>query len=402
MPPCWGLGRGIQSRYPLVLQPAGRAAAPLICRTGIAQTGPRRRSPIGRLPRPRSSHRGPRPTAVVSSGCGSGPRAQSRRRAQAGGKKTPEIIEAIEILLEHDTAGDPITGLKWTRKTTEKIAEVLQEIGIPVSANTVARLLYQMDSSLRVNRKQIATNSSPYRDQQFQHICSLQTRFQRQGLPIISVDSKKRELIGNFKNAGTKWDRSPVLVNDHDFRSDASGVGISYGIYDPPHNRGAVCVGISHDTPAFAAHSIATWWKREGSRRWGRVPQLLVLADSGGSNSCTSWAWKTEIQTQLCNAFGFTVTIAHYPTGASKWNPIEHRLFSEISKNWAAEPLDSYDKMLKFIRTTGTQTGLVVTAYLDRKKYPTGLKPDPQLISSLRLRRSKTLPQWNYTIEPNL
>jgi hypothetical protein len=191
-----------------------------------------------------------------------------------------------------------------------------------------------MDFSLRVNRKQIATNSSPYRDQQFQHICSLRTRFQRQGLPIISVDSKKRELIGNFKNSGTKWDRAPVLVNDHDFRSDASGVGISYGIYDPPHNRGAVCVGVSHDTPAFAAHSIATWWKGEGSRRWGRVPKLLVLADAGGSNSCTSWAWKTEIQAQLCNAFGITVTIAHYPTGASKWNPIEHRLFSEISKNW--------------------------------------------------------------------
>ena len=304
--------------------------------------------------------------------------------------------------MEHDTAGDPITGLKWTRKTTEKIAEVLQEIDIPVSANTVARLLYQMDFSLRVNRKQIATQSSPHRDQQFQHIGSLRTRFQRQGLPIISVDSKKRELIGNFKNLGAKWDRSPVLVNDHDFRSDARGVGISYGIYDPPHNRGAVCVGISHDTPAFAAHSIATWWKRDGSRRWGRVPQLLVLADSGGSNSCTSWAWKTEIQAQLCNAFGFAVTIAHYPTGASKWNPIEHRLFSEISKNWAAEPLDSYDKMLNFIRTTSTRTGLVVTAYLDRKEYLTGLKPDRCLISSLRLKHSDTLPRWNYTIAPNL
>jgi hypothetical protein len=304
--------------------------------------------------------------------------------------------------LEHDTAGDPITGLKWTRKTTEKIAEVLQEIDIPVSANTVARLLYQMDFSLRVNRKQIATQCSPQRDQQFQHIGSLRTRFQRQGLPIISVDSKKRELIGNFKNLGAKWDRSPVLVNDHDFRSDASGIGISYGIYDSPHNRGAVCVGISHDTPAFAAHSIATWWKREGLRRWGRVPQLLVLADSGGSNSCTSWAWKTEIQAQVCNAFGFTVTIAHYPTGASKWNPIEHRLFSEISKNWAAEPLDSYDKMLNFIRTTSTRTGLVVTAYLDRKEYLTGLKPDRCMISSLRLKHSNTLPRWNYTIAPNL
>jgi Rhodopirellula transposase DDE domain len=149
------------------------------------------------------------------------------------------------------------------------------------------------------------------------------------------------------------------------------------------NNRGTICVGISHDTPAFAAHSIATWWKREGYPRYGRTPKLLVLADSGGSNGCTCWAWKTETQAQGCNTFGLAVTIAHYPTGASKWNPIEHRLFSEISKNWAAEPLDSYEKMLKFIRTTRTQTGLVVTAYLDRREYPTSLKPDARLISSL-------------------
>lgn len=266
----------------------------------------------------------------------------------------------------------------------------------------MARLLYQMDFSLRVNRKQIATNSTPYRDQQFQQIGSLRTRFQRQGLPFISADSKKRELIGNFKNTGAKWDRSPVLVNDHDFPSDASGVGVSYGIYDPLHNRGTVCVGISHDTPAFAVHSIATWWKREGARRWGRVPRLLILADSGGSNSCRSWAWKIELQAQVCNAFGLTVTVAHYPTSASKWNPIEHRLFSEISKNWAAEPLTSYETMLNFIRTTRTKTGLAVTAYLDRKEYPTGLKPDRNLISALRLKHSDTLPKWNYTIAPNL
>ena len=209
-------------------------------------------------------------------------------------------------------------------------------------------------------------------------------------------------MIGNFKSAGAKWDRSPIPVNDHDFPSDASGVGISYGIYDRQNNRGAVCVGISHDTAAFAAHSIATWWKREGSRRWGRAPKLLILADSGGSNSCRSWGWKTEIQKQVCNALGLTVTIAHYPTGASKWNPIEHRLFSEIAKHWAAEPLVSYEKMLNYIRTTKTETGMAVTAYLDRKEYPTGLKPDPELISSLNLKHSRVLPQWNYTIAPNL
>jgi hypothetical protein len=286
--------------------------------------------------------------------------------------------------------------------TTEKIAEVLREIDIPVSPNTVARLLYEMDFSLRVNRKQIATNSSPYRDQQFQHISKMRTRFQRKGLPVISVDSKKRELIGNFKNSGAKWDRSPVLVNDHDFRSDASGVGISYGIYDPPNNRGTVCVGVSHDTAAFAAHSIATWWKNEGAHLHGHAPELLILADAGGSNNCRSWAWKTELQTQLCNQFGITITVAHYPTGASKWNPIEHRLFSQISKNWAGEPLVSHEKMLGFIRSTTTKTGLSVSAYLDRAEYPTGLKPDRQLISSLALKPDKILPQWNYTIAPNL
>ena len=168
---------------------------------------------------------------------------------------------------------------------------------------------------------------------------TLRTRFQRQGLPIIIVDSKKREMIGNFKNGGAKW---------------------------------------------------------------GRTPQLLVLADAGGSNSCASWAWKIALQTQLCNPFGIAVTIAHYPTRASKWNPFEHRLFSEISQNWAAEPLDSYEKMLKFTRTADTRTGLVVTAYLDRNEYPTHLKPDPQLISSLRLAPGKVLPRWNYTIRPNL
>jgi len=304
--------------------------------------------------------------------------------------------------LEHDTAGDPITGLKWTRKTPQKIAALLEQVDIPVSANTVARLLHNMNYSLRANHKKLATDSSPFRDQQFQYISSLRHRFQRRGLPMISVDTKKRELLGNFKNAGAKWDRSPVLVNDHDFRSDSTGVAIPYGIYDLLANRGSVFLGISHDTSAFAAHSIAGWWKREGSLRYCRARQLLILADTGGSNSCRRRAWKTELQAQLSNPFDLTVTVAHYPTGTSKWNPIEHRLFSEISKNWAAEPLDSYQKILNFLRTTRTQSGLAVTACLDRAHYPTGLAADPGLFRSLRLRPHKTLPAWNYTITPNL
>ena len=305
-------------------------------------------------------------------------------------------------MLEHDTAGDPLTGLRWTRKTPERIAELLQQTGIPISANTVARLLHDLDYSLRVNRKQLATSSSPECDQQFDYISSLRNQFQRQGLPIISVDTKKRELVGNFKNAGAKWDRSPVLVNDHDFRSEALGVAIPYGIYDVLANRGAVFVGVSHDTPCFAARSITQWWRREGAPRYTRARQLLILADNGGSNGCRCRAWKTNLQFQLCNPFGLTVTVAHYPTGTSKWNPVEHRLFSEISKNWAGEPLDSYQKILNFLRTTKTQTGLTVTAYLDRTQYETGTAVDPDLLRQLRLTLHKTLPTLNYTLAPNL
>lgn len=305
-------------------------------------------------------------------------------------------------MLEHDTAGDPITGLRWTRKTPDRIAELLQQTGIPISANTVARLLHHLDYSLRVNRKQLAASYSPERDQQFDYISSLRNQFQRRGLPIISVDTKKRELVGNFKNAGAKWDRSPVLVNDHDFRSDSLGVAIPYGIYDVLANRGAVFVGVSHDTPYFAAHSITQWWRCEGAHRYTRARQLLILADNGGSNGCRCWAWKTNLQFQLCNRFGLTLTIAHYPTGTSKWNPVEHRLFSEISRNWAGEPLTSYQKILNFLRTTKTQTGLAVTAYLDRTQYETGTAADPDVLRQLRLIPHKTLPSLNYTLAPNL
>jgi hypothetical protein len=259
-----------------------------------------------------------------------------------------------------------------------------------------------MDYTLRVNRKTISTSSSPDRDQQFQLIGALRSRFQRQGLPIISVDTKKRELVGNFKNNGSKWDRSAVSVYDHDFRSDSTGVAIAYGIYDLLANRGSVFVGVSHDTPAFAAHSISGWWQREGVARYPRSRRLLILADTGGSNSYRCYAWKTELQAQLCNLFRLKVTVAHYPTGASKWNPIEHRLFSEISKNWAAEPLTSYQKILNFIRNTSTRTGLTVSAYLDRRNYPTGITPLPSEIEQLHLTRASTLPNWNYTIAPNL
>ena len=290
--------------------------------------------------------------------------------------------------------------MKWSRRTTEKIAMALGDFGVSVSPNTVARLLHQMGYSLRVNRKKLSTDFSPDRNDQFLYLSDLRQRFQRRGLPIISVDTKKRELVGSFKNPGSRWDLSPRLVNDHDFRSDSTGVAIPYGIYDLLANRGSVMVGVSHDTSEFAAHAIAHWWRQEGSVRYPRSRQLLILGDTGGSNGARRRTWKTELQSQVADSLGLTLTVAHYPTGASKWNPIEHRLFSEISKNWVAEPLDSYPKVLNFIRNTCTRTGLAVSAYLDRRHYPTGTSPDAEQVRRLCIKRHSTLPAWNYTIAP--
>jgi hypothetical protein len=311
------------------------------------------------------------------------------------------VIAQIERLLDNHTAGDPMSDWRWTHKTTLKIAEQLRRLGIQVGARTVARLLGKLRFSLRVNRKKISPGSRSIRDQQFSRITRLRRRFCRQGDPIISVDAKKRELVGNFKNAGVKWERDSTPVNDHDFRSLAAGIAIPYGIYDPQANRGSVFVGVSHETSAFAVHSISQWWKREGRQRYPNSQNLLILADTGGGNSATRGAWKDQIQQQLCDEFGLTVTVAHYPAGASKYNPVERRLFSQISKNWAAEPLTCYNKILKFIRQTTTTTGLKVRAYLDRKNYPLKVKPSAERLRELRITRYKVLPKWNYTLAPS-
>jgi len=303
--------------------------------------------------------------------------------------------------MRHDTAGDPMTGLKWSRRTTGKIAGELTTSGISISKNTVGRLLKGMDYALRVNRKQIAATTNPDRNQQFLYIGQQRESFARQGQPVISVDTKKKELIGAFKNSGAKWDREPVLVNDHDFRSEADGFAIPYGIYDTQANRGAVCVGTSHDTPAFAADSIARWWASEGRQRYPGAKEVLILADGGGSNGSRCRAWKKALQDRICNRFYLTVTVSHYPPGASKWNPIEHRLFSEISKNWAGEPLTSLEKMLNFIRTTTTEAGLAVNAYLIQGRYDIGVKVSDQQMRQLALRSHDTLGLWNYTLRPS-
>ena len=310
------------------------------------------------------------------------------------------MIAKIEEMLKHDVAGDPCTGLKWTRRTTGRIAKELRALGIAVSARTVARLLDDMDFSLRVNRKSISRSSHPDRNDQFVYISEQRTSFAERKLPIVSVDSKKKEMVGNFKNAGTAWSRTPELVSDHDFRSDAAGMATLHGIYDLRANRGTIFVGTSHDTPDFAAENIARWWEAEGRENYPGATELLVLADGGGSNGPRNRAFKYGLQTRLCDAHGVSVTLCHYPTGASKWNPIEHRLFSQISKNWAGCPLRSYETILNYIGTTRTESGLHVTAHLVDQEYPKGVRISDTQIATLNLRPHETQPLRNYTIQP--
>ncbi len=302
--------------------------------------------------------------------------------------------------MKYDVAGDPMTGLRWTRRTPEKIAMELGTLRIRVSRTTVARLLKQMRFSLRVNQKRISSGSKANRNEQFEYIASLREKFAGRGDPVISVDTKKRELIGQFKNAGTTWSREATAVNDHDFRSQANGIAIPYGVYDTGENFAAVVVGTSHDTSEFAVASIAQWWRRHGRRRYPKARHLLMLADNGGSNAPGTKAWKYHLQS-LCDRFGVSVTVVHYPPGASKWNPIEHRLFSEISKNWQGRPLDSYETCLKYIGRTRTSTGLKVAAALDRKHYRDKVQITREQMATLQLRIHQTLPKWNYTLNPH-
>ena len=261
------------------------------------------------------------------------------------------------------------------------------------------RLLDQLGYALHANSKSLST-PHPDRDQQFQCIARQRKRFVRHAQPVISVDTKKKELVGNFKNAGRVWSQKPTPVKDHDFRSEAQGMANPYGILDLLANQGSVFVGTSHDTPEFAAGNVAKWWRDFGRRNYSDASELLILADGGGSNGAHVRAWKYYLQEQVADRFDLEVTVCHYPTGASKWNPIEHRLFSEISKHWAGQPLDSYDTIVRLIRETKTQTGLRVNGRLVTKHYETGKKISAEQMSHLALVKHKILPQWNYTLYP--
>jgi hypothetical protein len=310
------------------------------------------------------------------------------------------VIERIEELMKHDTAGDPMSGLKWTCRTTAKVAAELRSVGIAVSDRTVAKLLKKMGFSLRVNHKKLASCSPPDRDVQFARITQLRERCDADNLPIISIDTKKKELVGCFKNPGVTWDRAPVLVKDHDFRSEADGIAVPYGVYDLHANTGTLFVGTSYDTPGFAVDCVEKWWRTEGRKRYPDANGLAILADGGGSNAAASRAWKFGLQRQLCDRHDLSVTVAHFPTGTSKWNPIEHRFFSELSKNWAGRPLDSLETILKYARTTTTTTGFRVKAHLVRRRYKKGVKITDAQMRDLVLSKDETLPKWNYTIAP--
>jgi hypothetical protein len=306
----------------------------------------------------------------------------------------------LEELLQDATAGDPITGLKWTHRALHDLSEALGRRGVKLSEKTIARLLRQRDFSLRTNRKCLAGTHDRDRDRQFRYLIRIRRLYLARGLPVISVDTKKKEWIGNFKNPGRCWRRQPRDVLDHDFPSWAIGQAIVYGIFDVASNDGYAVVGTSHETPAFAGAAIRRWWVVVGRRRYPEARRLLIQADGGGANDYRKWGWKVALQ-RLADEFGLIITVTHYPPGASKWNPIDHRMFSLISANWAGVPLVSYETVLKYLRTTRSETGFHCRACLHTKAYPTRWRVKPEEQARVRLRPRKILPQWNYTILPH-
>ena len=288
---------------------------------------------------------------------------------------------------------------KWVRLSLKELSERLQSRKHSVDPKTVKRLLTDLGYSLKANRKRFTGPPHPDRDAQFQHIERWKKRFLKEDWPVISVDAKKKELIGNFRNNGQTWCQEATEVNAYDFITDAECRATPYGIYGLNDNRGYVYVGTSADTPAFAVDAISQWWKDVGRRRFSGCSRLLILADSGGSNGCRPRLWKLRLQEQLADAFGLSVAVCHYPRGGSKWNPVEHRLLSAISINWAGQPLRTLEVMMALIRGTKVGGHNVQARLLDNL-YLTGVKVSKEEYAGIRLQRNATCPSWNYTIKP--
>lgn len=329
-----------------------------------------------------------------------------RQRRPGGGRKPlsetdPTLLEDLDRLIDPTTRGDPESPLRWTCKSTGQLAEALCQQGHAISQPTVYRLLDGLGYSLQSNRKTEEGTDHPDRDAQFQFIYRQVKQFQRRGQPVISVDTKKKENVGNFAQDGQEWEPKgqPRKVKTHDFRPPGGAKVNPYGVYDPTANIGWVNVGISHDTAQFAVASIRGWWRKLGRERYPAAKQLLMTADAGGSNGYRTRLWKVELQ-KLADELALSIHVCHFPPGTSKWNKIEHRLFSFISKNWRGRPLDSLATVVNLISNTKTKTGLYVEASLDFASYEKGLKVSQAQMEQLNLKRDKFHGEWNYSLRP--
>jgi len=329
-----------------------------------------------------------------------------RLRQPGGGRKSlvesdPELTAALEALVEPLTRGDPQSPLRWTCKSTRRLAEELSRQRHPIGYRTVAWLLHAAGYSLQANRKTREGKQHPDRNAQFEFINAQAERFQKRRQPVISVDTKKKELVGDFRNGGREWrpQGMPEKVRVHDFVDRELGKAIPYGVYDITNNQGWVSVGIDHDTAYFATASIRRWWEEMGQTRFPRAEQLMISADGGGSNSHRTRLWKVALQ-ELADETDLTLTVSHFPPGTSKWNKVEHRLFSFITNNWRGKPLVSHQVIVNLIANTTTTKGLVVKAALDESTYETGMKVTDEQMARLQIAPAKFHGEWNYTITP--
>ena len=338
---------------------------------------------------------------------------QARALAGGGSRKTgggrkrltehqPGVLKALEHLIEPTTRGDPESPLRWTCKSTRKLANELQGQGFRIGDRKVAALLHPLKYSLQGNAKTIEGNDHPDRNAQFEHINAQTKKFLGQGSPVISVDTKKKEAVGKFSNGGQEWrpQGQPEETLLHDFPDPELGKAVPYGVYDVGRNQGWVNVGIDHDTAEFATDSILSWWKHMGCKAYPEATRLLIMADAGGSNGNRSRLWKVGLQ-RLADLTGLHIHVSHFPPGTSKWNKIEHRMFSFITQNWRAQPLVSYETIVHLIGNTKTQMGLKIKAKLTRKKYPKGIKVLNAEMATLNLKPAKFHGDWNYLLRPH-
>lgn len=363
--------------------------AAVVTATGISKA--RIRAGIREL-----SERGTDATAVPA-------REQRIRRAGAGRptliEKDPTLLRDLDLLVDPTTRGDPESPLRWTCKSKEKLATELRAMRHKVSATMVGRLLNDLGYSLQVVRKTREGAQSPDRDAQFEHINRTAKAFIKRGQPVVSVDTKKKELVGDFKNAGREWQHKgePEPVRVHDFVDKTLGKVIPYGVYDTARNEAWVSVGVDHDTAEFAVATLERWWREMGKKAYPKATELLVTADGGGSNASRSHLWRVELQ-RFADATGLDVSVCHFPPGTSKWNKIEHRLFSQITQNWRGRPLVSREAVVELIRGTTTATGLRVRAKLDKRKYKVGRTVPTDALRAVRLERKPFRGDWNYTV----